>query len=80
LCGSQENLQRQVIKEMLQGWEKQTPGRLENIFRSLQNVSPSQLADGNLFNFKDLEQKRQAPTGLEDEEHDNKQFPLAREG
>jgi tRNA 2-thiocytidine biosynthesis protein TtcA len=80
LCGSQENLQRQVIKEMLQGWEKQTPGRLENIFRSLQNVSPSQLADGNLFNFKDLEQQRQTPTGLEDEEHDNKQFPLAREG
>lgn len=80
LCGSQENLQRQVIKEMLQGWEKQHPGRLENIFRSLQNVSPSQLADSALFNFQDLELQRQAPTGLEDEEYDNKQFPLAREG
>jgi len=80
LCGSQENLQRQVIKEMLQGWEKQHPGRLENIFRSLQNVSPSQLADTALFNFKDLELQRQAPTGLEDEDHDNQQFPLAREG
>ncbi|MDT8370794.1 MAG: tRNA 2-thiocytidine(32) synthetase TtcA [Gammaproteobacteria bacterium] len=80
LCGSQENMQRQVIKEMLQGWEKQHPGRLENIFRSLQNVSPSQLADPTLFNFKDLELQRQAPTGLEDEEHDNQQLPLAREG
>ncbi len=80
LCGSQENLQRQVIKEMLQGWEKQHPGRLENIFRSLQNISPSQLADNALFNFQDLELQRQAPTGLEDENYDNQQFPLAREG
>lgn len=80
LCGSQENMQRQVIKEMLQGWEKQHPGRLENIFRSLQNVSPSQLADNELFNFKDLEQHRQKPTGKEDAAHDNLQYPLAREG
>lgn len=80
LCGSQQNLQRQVIKEMLQGWEKQHPGRLENIFRSLQNISPSQLADTTLFNFKDLELQRQAPTGLEDEDYDNQQLPLAREG
>lgn len=80
LCGSQKNLQRQVIKEMLQGWEKQHPGRLENIFRSLQNVSPSQLADTALFNFNDLELQRQASTGLEDDEYDNQQFPLAREG
>ncbi|MBE0439068.1 MAG: tRNA 2-thiocytidine(32) synthetase TtcA [Gammaproteobacteria bacterium] len=80
LCGSQQNLQRQVIKEMLQGWEKQHPGRLENIFRSLQNISPSQLADTALFNFKDLELQRQAPTGLEDEDYDNQQLPLAREG
>ncbi len=58
LCGSQDNLQRQIIKEMLQGWEKQYPGRLDNIFRSLQNISPSQLADNELFNFKDLEQNR----------------------
>tara|TARA_B110000305_G_C19419241_1_gene629879 strand:- start:918 stop:1793 length:876 start_codon:yes stop_codon:yes gene_type:complete len=59
LCGSQENLQRQVIKEMLQGWEKQQPGRLDNIFRSLQNISPSQLADNKLFNFRDLELHRE---------------------
>ena len=80
LCGSQENMQRQVIKEMLQGWEKQHPGRLENIFRSLQNISPSQLADNALFNFKDLEQHRKAPSGEEDANYDDKQFPsLSRE-
>ncbi|HEC58491.1 hypothetical protein LCGC14_0646100 [marine sediment metagenome] len=75
LCGSQENLQRQVIKDMLQGWEKQQPGRLENIFRSFQNIAPSQMADNELFNFKDLESHRLAPTGEEDAAHDDKQFP-----
>ena len=81
LCGSQENLQRQVIKEMLQGWEKQHPGRLENIFRSLQNISPSQLADNELFNFTDLETLRQAPSGDEDSGYDdNMSPPLARHG
>lgn len=54
LCGSQENLQRQNIKTMLHDWEKQHPGRVENIFRSIQNVSPSQLADVNLFDFHNL--------------------------
>lgn len=54
LCGSQENLQRQNIKAMLQQWEKDNPGRLENIFRSIQNVSPSQLADAHLFDFVNL--------------------------
>ncbi len=75
LCGSQENLQRQVIKDMLQGWEKQQPGRLENIFRSFQNISPSQLADNKLFNFKDLELNRLSPTGQEDAAYDDSQFP-----
>lgn len=54
LCGSQENLQRQAIKAMLTGWEKTQVGRVETIFKSIQNVSPSQLADRNLFNFLDL--------------------------
>lgn len=54
LCGSQENLQRQVIKEMLQNWEKQQPGRTETIFKAIQNVKPSQLADHKLFNFVGL--------------------------
>ena len=79
LCGSQENLQRQVIKEMLQTWEKQHPGRVENIFRSIQNVAPSQLADQQLFDFKGLEQFRLEPTGNEDSSYDEKTFPaLAR--
>ncbi|MBD2805816.1 tRNA 2-thiocytidine(32) synthetase TtcA [Xenorhabdus szentirmaii] len=54
LCGSQENLQRQAIKAMLVEWDKKTPGRVESIFKSLQNVSPSQLADKTLFDFVDL--------------------------
>lgn len=54
LCGSQENLQRQNIKAMLRDWEKQHPGRIQNIFRSIQNISPSQLADVNLFDFENL--------------------------
>ncbi|AOT08479.1 tRNA 2-thiocytidine(32) synthetase TtcA [Pseudoalteromonas luteoviolacea] len=54
LCGSQENLQRQNIKAMLVDWDKKTPGRVDSIFKSLQNVSPSQLADTNLFDFENL--------------------------
>lgn len=59
LCGSQENLQRQEIKSMLSLWEKQQPGRIENIFSALQKVSPSQLADNNLFDFINLTLNRQ---------------------
>lgn len=54
LCGSQENLQRKVIKGMLQDWHKRFPGRIENMFRALQNVVPSHLADPNLFDFAGL--------------------------
>ncbi len=61
LCGSQENLQRQAIKEMLAGWEKQHPGRVETIFSALQRVSPSQLADKDLFDFINLTLDRSAP-------------------
>lgn len=55
LCGSQENLQRQVIKEMLVQWDKQHPGRIESMFRALCNVVPSHLADTTLFDFKQLQ-------------------------
>ena len=58
LCGSQENLQRQNIKAMLKEWEKKNPGRIESIFTAMQNIAPSQMADTNLFNFKDLELDR----------------------
>ena len=54
LCGSQPNLQRQAIKEMLTAWQKQHPGRIENIFRAIGHVSPSQLADRELFDFTNL--------------------------
>ncbi len=54
LCGSQPNLQRQQVKRMLNDWEKQFPGRIETMFRSLSNVVPSHLLDPKLFNFADL--------------------------
>jgi tRNA 2-thiocytidine biosynthesis protein TtcA len=54
LCGSQPNLQRQAIKAMLSEWKKKHPGRIENIFRAIGHVSPSQLADHELFDFINL--------------------------
>ncbi len=54
LCGSQENLQRQVIKEMLEDWDKRFPGRIEVMFSSLRNVVPSHLVDTSLFDFAGL--------------------------
>ena len=55
LCGSQENLQRKAIKQMLNDWDKRFPGRIDIMFRSLQNVVPSHLLDGQLFNIKALD-------------------------
>lgn len=54
LCGSQPNLQRQVVKEMLQQWDRQFPGRIETMFSAIQNVVPSHLADTDLFDFSGL--------------------------
>jgi tRNA 2-thiocytidine biosynthesis protein TtcA len=54
LCGSQDNLQRQVIKEMLTGWDRSHPGRVENIGRSINNVTLSHLGDRRLFDFAGL--------------------------
>ena len=54
LCGSQENLQRRKIKQMLEEWERLYPGRKDSIFAGLQNISPSQLADRKLFDFVNL--------------------------
>ena len=56
LCGSQENLQRQKVKDMLLAWELEQPGRVNNIFRAIGNVEPSHLADTNLYDFKNLSQ------------------------
>ena len=69
LCGSQENLQRRVIGEMLQDWDKKHPGRLETIFSAIQNVKPSQLADRELFDFAGLKawaQEEAAGEGADD--------------
>ncbi len=56
LCGSQENLQRVKVKEMLAAWEKEQPGRVNNIFRAIGNIEPSHLADTDLYDFKSLSQ------------------------
>lgn len=55
LCGSQPNLQRQVIGDMLRDWDKRYPGRLETMFSAMQNVVPSHLADTTLFDFKGIQ-------------------------
>jgi tRNA 2-thiocytidine biosynthesis protein TtcA len=54
LCGSQENMKRREIKAMLAGWEQEDPGRSDRLFRALQNVTASHLADGKLFDFESL--------------------------
>jgi tRNA 2-thiocytidine biosynthesis protein TtcA len=54
LCGSQENLKRREIKRMLAAWEAEDPGRTDRLFRSLQNVTPSHLADPSLYDFESL--------------------------
>ncbi len=59
LCGSQDNLQRQAIKQMLTDWNKQKPGRSETIFTSIQNIVPSHLLDTEAFDFKKLGETQQ---------------------
>ncbi len=54
LCGSQKNLQRQKIREMMADWDQRYPGRTESVFTALQNIVPSHLADNTLFDFKGL--------------------------
>ena len=80
LCGSQTNLQRVQIGNMLRDWEKQYPGRAETMFTALQNVVPSHLMDHSKHDFKSIR-----PTGLEDENGDKafdaEEFPTpARSG
>ncbi len=55
LCGSQQNLKRQEIKRMLQDWEREDPGRTARLFRALQNVTLSHLADRSAYDFEGLE-------------------------
>ena len=65
LCGSQENLQRKQVGNMLREWERQHPGRVENMFSAMQNIVPSHLMDGAHYNFKGL-----AATGVPDDNGD----------
>jgi tRNA 2-thiocytidine biosynthesis protein TtcA len=58
LCGSQTNMQRVVVKNMLRDWEEKFPGRIESIFSSICNVAGSQLADTGLFDFAGLDLRR----------------------
>lgn len=64
LCGSQPNLQRQVVKEMLNTWDRQYPGRLETMFSAMQNITLSHLCDPKLFDFKGIKHG-QALEGIE---------------
>jgi len=61
LCGSQETLQRKALKQMLAEWEREHPGRVENVFRALTSVTPSQLADRDLFDFASLGRRSNQP-------------------
>ncbi|MDP3131985.1 MAG: tRNA 2-thiocytidine(32) synthetase TtcA, partial [Burkholderiaceae bacterium] len=65
LCGSQENLQRKQVGNMLKEWDKKFPGRLDNMLRALQTVVPSHLMDRKLFPFETL-----VPTGVANEDGD----------
>lgn len=61
LCGSQDNLQRQAIKQMLKQWEHIQPGRVDNIARAIKNIAPTQLGDGELVDFKSLSSRAGLP-------------------
>ena len=54
LCGSQPNLERQNIKHMLNGWDKNHPGRIESMFTAMKNIVPSHMCDSELFDFKNI--------------------------
>jgi tRNA 2-thiocytidine biosynthesis protein TtcA len=58
LCGSQTNMQRVVVKNMLRDWEQRFPGRIESIFSSICNIAGSQLADTRLFDFAGLDSRQ----------------------
>lgn len=86
LCGSQPNLQRQVVKEMLNTWDRQYPGRLETMFSAMQNITLSHMCDPKLFDFKGIkhgqlidgiegdtafDEERITPMQFEDEDQTN---------
>jgi tRNA 2-thiocytidine biosynthesis protein TtcA len=68
LCGSQENMQRRTVKQMLAAWEREFPGRTETIFTALKNVEPAHLADPRRFDFAGLDARRVLPMSEADED------------
>lgn len=75
LCGSQENLQRKVIGEMLETWEREHPGRLHNILKSLTRVTPSHLLDRDLYDFASLSvTPTEGDRGFDGEEYPEREF------
>jgi tRNA 2-thiocytidine biosynthesis protein TtcA len=78
LCGSQENLQRVQVKNMLAEWERAYPGRTETIFRSIRNIAPSQLADSRLFDFAALRTEPQSAAVAGLAEDKDLYFPAIR--
>ncbi len=74
LCGSQDNLQRQKVREMMQEWDRRYPGRSEAVFTALQNVVPSHLADNRLFDFAGLELGAEVEEG--DIAFDREELPM----
>lgn len=75
LCGSQENLQRRVVGEMLEGWEREHPGRLTNIARALTRVTPSHLMDRDLFDFASLSvTPAEGDRGFDPDEYPQREF------
>ncbi|HVE54923.1 MAG TPA: tRNA 2-thiocytidine(32) synthetase TtcA [Ramlibacter sp.] len=76
LCGSQENLQRKQVGEMLKEWERKHPGRLDNMLHALQNVVPSHLADGTLYDYKGLTASG-VPSEDGDRAFDHEELPAA---
>ncbi|GAA3606376.1 tRNA 2-thiocytidine(32) synthetase TtcA [Gibbsiella greigii] len=75
LCGSQPNLQRQVIGDMLRDWDKRYPGRLETMFSAMQNVVPSHMCDTELFDFKGIHHGSEV-VGGGDLAFDREELPL----
>ena len=68
LCGSQDNLQRVAVKNMLAAWEREFPGRTESIFSALRHLEPAHLADPRHFDFAALEARRVPPMSEADED------------
>jgi tRNA 2-thiocytidine biosynthesis protein TtcA len=74
LCGSQENLQRKQVGEMLREWDRKYPGRLDNMMNALQSVVPTHLADGTLYDFRNLKVTGEASDNG-DKAFDEDEFP-----